>query len=49
MLKLEEIKKYAAVAGIDPNAPVRIVTTEAVGEDALTVYYKTVDGAVLDL
>ena len=49
MLKLEEIKKYAAVAGIDPNAPVRIVTTVAVGEDALTVYYKTVDGAVLDL
>jgi superfamily II DNA or RNA helicase len=48
MLKLEEIKKHAAVAGIDPNAPVRIVTTEAVGNDALTVYYKTVDGAVLE-
>lgn len=48
MLKLEEIKTHAAVAGIDPNAPVRIVTTEAVGSDALTVYYKTVDGAVLE-
>jgi hypothetical protein len=48
MLKLEEIKKHAAFAGIDPNAPVRIVTTEAVGDDALTVYYKTVDGAVLE-
>jgi superfamily II DNA or RNA helicase len=48
MLKLEEIKKHAAVAGIDPNAPVRIVTTETVGDDALTVYYKTVDGAVLE-
>src|ERR1035441_9072170 len=48
MLKLEEIKKHTAVAGIDPNAPVRIVTTEAVSDDALTVYYKTVDGAVLE-
>jgi hypothetical protein len=48
MLKLEEIKKHAAVAGIDPNAPVRIVTTETVGDDALTVYYKTVDGTVLE-
>jgi superfamily II DNA or RNA helicase len=44
MLKLEEIKNNAAVAGIEPNVVVRIVTTEAVGSDALTVYYKTPDG-----
>ena len=39
MLKLEELKKHAAITGIDPAAPVRIVSTEAIGEDALTVYY----------
>jgi len=48
MLKLEELRKYAAVSGIDPAAPVRIVSTEAIGDDALTVYYKTVDGTVLE-
>jgi SNF2 family DNA or RNA helicase len=44
MLKLEEIKKNSALAGIEPGQIVRIVTTEPVGEDALTVYYKTPDG-----
>ena len=37
MLKLEELKKHAAVSGIDPAAPVRIVSTEAIGDNALTV------------
>ncbi len=44
MLKLEDIKKNAAIAGIDPGQIVRVVTTEPVGSDALTVYYKTADG-----
>jgi superfamily II DNA or RNA helicase len=44
MLKLEEIKKNASVSGIEPGHVVRIVTTEPVGTDALTVYYKTADG-----
>lgn len=48
MLKLEEIKKNAAVAGIEPGHVVRIVTTEPVGADALTVYYKTSDGRLLE-
>jgi superfamily II DNA or RNA helicase len=48
MLKLEDIKKHAAVSGIDPVSAVRIVATEQVGTDALTVYYKTVEGAVLE-
>ena len=48
MLKLEEIKKDAAVSGIDPIHPVRVVTTELVGENALTVYYKTIGGVVLE-
>lgn len=44
MLKLEQILKNSAIVGIEPNLVVRIVTTEAVGPDALTVYYKTADG-----
>jgi hypothetical protein len=48
MLKLEDVKKHAAVSGIDFGAPVRIVSTETIGDDALTVYYKTVDGTVLE-
>jgi len=48
MLKLEEIKKQAVVSGIDAVNPVRIVATELVGENALTIYYKTIEGAVLE-
>jgi len=48
MLKLEEIKKQAVVSGIDAVNPVRIVATELVGDNALTVYYKTIEGAVLE-
>jgi SNF2 family DNA or RNA helicase len=44
MLKLEDIKKDAAIAGLEPGQVVRIVTTEPVGDNALTVYYKTPDG-----
>ncbi|MDZ7918904.1 MAG: DEAD/DEAH box helicase [Rhodoferax sp.] len=44
MLTLENIQKNAAIAGIEPGQVVRIVTTEPVGDNALTVYYKTADG-----
>ncbi|WP_308388544.1 helicase-related protein [Acidithiobacillus sp. AMEEHan] len=44
ILKLEEILKGAAVSGLEPGQVVRIVTTEPVGHNALTVYYKTADG-----
>jgi hypothetical protein len=47
-LKLEEIKSKSAISGIDPNRPVRIVATEFVGEHAVTVYYKTIEGVVLE-
>lgn len=49
MLKLEEIQKNAAIAGMEPGQVVRIVTTEPVGDNALTVYYKTSDGKLLEL
>ncbi len=48
MLKLEDIKKNAAISGIDPDQLVRVVTTEPAGADALTVYYKTPDGQLLE-
>ena len=44
MLKLEEITTNAALTGIEPGQVVRVVTTEPVGDNALTVYYKTSDG-----
>ena len=48
MLKLEDIKKNAAISGIEPGHVVRVVTTELVGDNALTVYYKTSDGKLLE-
>ena len=44
MLRLEDIKKDATINGIEPGQIVQIVTTEPVGENALTVYYRTVNG-----
>ncbi len=48
MLKLEQIQKNAVISGIEPGQVVRIVTTEPVGDNALTVYYKTSDGKLLE-
>jgi len=48
MLKLEDIKKNAAISGIEPGHVVRVVTTEPIGDNALTVYYKTPDGKLLE-
>ncbi len=48
MLKLEQIQKNAAISGIEPGQVVRVVTTEPVGDNALTVYYKTSDGKLLE-
>jgi len=46
VLKLEQIQKNAAISGLEPGQVVRIVTTEPVGDNALTVYYKTADGTL---
>jgi superfamily II DNA or RNA helicase len=48
MLRLEDIKKSAAISGIEPGHVVRIVTTEPVGDNAFSVYYKTADGKLLE-
>ena len=48
MLLLEDIKKNAAISGIEPGQVVRVVTTEPVGDNALTVYYKKSDGQLCE-
>lgn len=48
MLKLEDIKKDAAISGIVPAEVVRVVTIEPVGEHALTVYYRTASGQLAE-
>jgi len=48
MFPLESIKKNAAITGIETGQVVRVVTTEPVGDNALTVYYKTSDGRLLE-
>ena len=40
MLKLEEIKKDAQVFGLEANEIVKVVSTELIGSEALTVFYK---------
>lgn len=48
MLKLEDIKPGALIQGLEPGEVVRIVTSEPIGSDALTVYYKKNDGSLLE-
>jgi len=45
-MKLEAIQTNTTVSGIEPDQAVRIVSTEPIGEDAVTVYYKTADGGL---
>ncbi|WP_028875110.1 helicase-related protein [Tepidiphilus margaritifer] len=44
MLKLEEIREDAIIAGIEPGEAVRIVAAKPVGKDALSIVYKTANG-----
>lgn len=48
MMKLEDIKAGALIQGIEPGGLVRIVTSEPIGGDAYTVYYKKSDGELLE-
>lgn len=47
-MKIEEIKSGAIIRGIDPAEPVKIVSVDAAGPDAVTVYYKTNSGKLLE-
>ena len=44
MLKLEDLKPGAQVVGLLPDRIVKVVGTEAIGENACTVYYKDTEG-----
>jgi len=44
MIRLDEIKIGAQIIGIEPEEIVRVVSVEAVGDDAVTVIYKTAAG-----
>lgn len=44
MIKLEDIKKDAQIRGIQGDEIVRVVQTERVGDNAVTVYYKDAQG-----
>ncbi|MDD5537135.1 MAG: hypothetical protein PHS36_08170, partial [Candidatus Cloacimonetes bacterium] len=46
MMRLEDIKAGALIQGIEPGGLVRIVTSEPIGGDAYTVYYKKSDGSL---
>jgi superfamily II DNA or RNA helicase len=48
MLKLEDIKTNATISGIEPGQVVRVITTELVGDNAVTVYYKKSDGELCE-
>ena len=48
MIRLEDIKAGALIQGLEPEEVVRIVTSEPIGPNALTVYYKTNSGALLE-
>jgi superfamily II DNA or RNA helicase len=44
MLRLEDLVKGTQVVGVDPAGPITIISTDAVGEDAVSVIYKTAEG-----
>jgi len=44
MIKLEDIKKDSLINGILPGRSVKIVSTEKIGGDTLTIYYRDDDG-----
>ena len=48
MLRLEDIKPGALIQGLEPVEVVRVVTSEPIGPNALTVYYKANNGSLLE-
>jgi len=46
MLKLEDIKIGAEIAGLIPNELAKVVAVNPIGNNAVTVYYKTHSGEV---
>ena len=48
MLKLEDIRKDAMIAGLEPDQVVRVIYSEMVGDGAVTVFYKKSDGTPVE-
>ena len=48
MTRLEEIRSGSRVTGIAPGAPVEVVSTEWIGNQALNVVYRAADGGVAE-
>jgi len=48
MLKLEDIRKDAAITGLEPDQVVRVVYSERVGDGAITVFYRKTDGTPVE-
>lgn len=48
MLKLEQLVRGAQVVGIEPVGPVTLVAVDPAGPDAVTVVYRTGEGAVAE-
>lgn len=46
MLTLEDIKPIAEIVGLDSVGIVQVKMVEPIGEQALTVYYKTPEGTL---
>ncbi len=47
-MKLEEITKGALVSGIEPGKAVRVMSVDPVGNNAISVVYRTEDGSLRD-
>ena len=48
MVRLDDIKKDSVLRGIIPATPVKVVTVENIGNDALTVYYRDAEGKLAE-
>ena len=46
MVRLEALKRDSLVRGVTPGQQVKVVSVVAVGEDAVTIYYKDESGAL---
>ncbi|RYG34126.1 MAG: DEAD/DEAH box helicase, partial [Burkholderiales bacterium] len=44
-MKLEDLVKGAQLNGVDPAGPVAIVSVDAIGDDAVSIWYKAADGS----
>ena len=49
MAKLEDLQRGALVTGVLPDEPVTVVNVKWIGTEALEAFYKTQEGATLEI